>query len=56
MLPSIPPGGFQSPDQIASVPNVHVIEAADVDLGPSADIYVFSREVIQRNLYRIPLR
>lgn len=30
--------------------------AADVWPGPSPDVYVFSREVVQRNLYRIPLQ
>lgn len=55
MFPAIPPGGFQSPDQIANAPHVRMIEAADIDLGPTPDVYAFSREVIQRNLYRIPL-
>jgi serine/threonine protein kinase len=56
MFPAIPPGGFQSPDQITKAPHVRIIEAADIDLGPTPDVYAFSREVIQRNLYRIPLR
>ncbi|MFI5059593.1 MAG: protein kinase [Candidatus Acidiferrales bacterium] len=56
MFPAIPPGGFQSPDQITNAPHVRVIEAADIDLGPTPDVYAFSREVIQRNLYRIPSR
>ena len=30
--------------------------AADVDPGPSPTVYVFSRQVVQRNLYRIPLQ
>jgi hypothetical protein len=55
MFPAIPPGGFQSPDQIANAPHVRIIEAADIDLGPTPDVYAFSREVIQRNLFRVPL-
>ena len=56
MFPAIPPGGFQSSDQIAAIPHARIIEAADIDLGSSPDIYAFSRELTQRNLYRIPLR
>ncbi|HEV2716888.1 MAG TPA: hypothetical protein VGU64_16610, partial [Terriglobales bacterium] len=56
MFPAIPPGGFQSPGQIAAAHPVRIVEAADIDLGSSPDIYAFSREVTQRNLYRILLR
>lgn len=55
LFPDLPAGGFQSEAQIAALPGVHIIDAADVDPGPSPDVYVFSREVVQRNLYRIPL-
>jgi eukaryotic-like serine/threonine-protein kinase len=55
MFPAIPPGGFKSPEQIAGVPGVRTIDAADVNLGPTPDVYTFSREVIQRNLYRVSL-
>jgi len=53
---NLPPGGFRSSAELAAVPGVHIIEAADVAPGPSPDVYVFSRENVQRNLYRIPLR
>ncbi len=56
MFPDLPAGGFKSEAEIAAVPGVRVIDAADMDPGPSPDVYVFSREVVQRNLYRIPLR
>ncbi|MDP9146024.1 MAG: protein kinase [Acidobacteriota bacterium] len=56
MFPAIPPGGFQSPAQIAAVPGVRTIDAADVNLGPTPDVYTYSREVIQRNLYKVPLQ
>jgi serine/threonine protein kinase len=56
MFPAIPAAGFQSVEHIAAVPHVRIIEAADIDLGSSPDTYVYSREVTQRNLYRIPLR
>jgi hypothetical protein len=55
-FPALPPGGFHSEAEIASVPGVRVIEAADIGPGPSPDLYTFSREIVQRNLYRIPLR
>ena len=32
-----------------------VIEAADAVPGPTPDVYAFTRQIIQRNLYRIPL-
>jgi len=55
MLPDLPEGGFRSEAQLAAAPGVGIIEAADVDPGPTPDVYVFSRESVQRNLYRIPL-
>jgi|CZKH01.1.fsa_nt_gi hypothetical protein len=56
LLPDLPVGGFRSEAQLAAVPGVRVIEAADIDPGPTPDIYTFSREIVQRNLYRVPLR
>jgi Tol biopolymer transport system component len=53
--PSIPVGGFQSEKEITRIPGVRVIDSPDVAPGPSADVYAFSREAVQRNLYRIPL-
>jgi hypothetical protein len=55
MLPDLPPRGFRSESEMAMIPGVRVIDAADVGAGPSPDEYVFSRENVQRNLYRIPL-
>lgn len=55
VFPKVPPGGFKSEAEIAAVPGVRVIDAADIGVGPSPDVYAFSREVVQRNLYRIPL-
>jgi hypothetical protein len=54
-LPKLPSGGFKSEAEIAAVPGVRVIGAADIGPGPSPDIYAFSRETVQRNLFRIPL-
>ena len=55
VFPDIPPGGFQSEDELAQYPGVRVINAGDVALGPTPDVYAFSRETTQRNLYRIPI-
>jgi hypothetical protein len=56
VFPEIPPGGFPSEEEIAKFPGVRVIQAADVAPGPRPDVYAFSKETTQRNLYRIPLR
>ena len=55
VLPEIPAGGFQSEEELAKLPGVRVIDAADVCPGPTPDVYAFSRETTQRNLYRIPI-
>ena len=54
-LPEIPAGGFRSEAEIASLPGVRVIDSLDVAPGPTPDVYAFSRETVQRNLYRIPV-
>ena len=56
MLPDRPPGGFQSEEEMAKYPGVRVIEAADIAPGLTPDVYAFSKETTQRNLFRIPLR
>lgn len=55
MLPNIPAGGFRSRAEIARLPGVSIIDAADVAFGRSLDVYALSRETTQRNLYKIPL-
>jgi Tol biopolymer transport system component len=55
LLPPIPPNGFHSENEIAKLPGVRVIDAADVYPGPTEGTYVYSRQTVQRNLYRIPL-
>ena len=54
-LPQMPPTGFASLADIAAVPGARLIDAADPAPGPTSDVYAFSRETAQRNLYRIPL-
>ena len=55
VLPRIPAGGFHSEEEIARLPGARRIDAAEVVLGPSPDVYAFRRGTIQRNLYRIPI-
>ena len=55
MLPDIPPGGFRSDEEMARYPGVRVIDAADIAPGPTSDVYAFSKETSQRNLFRIPI-
>jgi hypothetical protein len=54
-LPKMPPTGFASAADIAAVPGARQFEADDPAPGPTPDVYAFSRETVQRNLYRVPL-
>jgi serine/threonine protein kinase/Tol biopolymer transport system component len=56
MLPAIPTGGFRSEAEIAAAPGVEIIPHGDVGPGPFPNVYVYSRETVSRNIYRIPLR
>ena len=47
--------GLPSEQEILKLPGVRVITSADVVPGPTADIYAFTRESVQRNLYRVPV-
>ena len=53
--PVMPIGGFQTEQEIARLPGVRVIDSPDAAPGPTPDVYAFSRETVQRNLYRIPI-
>ena len=47
--------GLPSEQEILKLPGVRVIPLRNVVPGPTADIYAFTRESVQRNLYRIPV-
>jgi eukaryotic-like serine/threonine-protein kinase len=47
--------GLPSQQEILKLPGVRVIKLEDVVPGATADIYAYTRESVQRNLYRIPL-
>jgi Tol biopolymer transport system component len=47
--------GLPPEQEILKLPGARVIPSNDVVLGPTADIYAFTRESVQSNLYRVPL-
>ena len=47
--------GLPSEQDIVKMPGVRVIASTDVVPGQTADTYAFTRESVQRNLYRIPV-
>jgi Tol biopolymer transport system component len=53
-LPPIPAKGFQSEEDVASLPGARRFDVRIVP-GPSADLYAFYRTTTQRNLFRIPI-
>lgn len=53
-VPRIPPDGFRSESEIASLPGARRIDQTGAP-SPAFDTYAFERRTIQRNLYRIPL-
>jgi Tol biopolymer transport system component len=55
LVPESIVGGLPSEPEILKLPGVRVISLRNVVPGPTADIYAFRRESVQRNLYRIPV-
>jgi serine/threonine protein kinase/Tol biopolymer transport system component len=55
MLPEVPAAGFRSDAAISQLPGARIIESPDASPGPTSEVYAFSRETTQRNLYRIPV-
>ncbi|MCU1238077.1 MAG: serine/threonine protein kinase [Candidatus Solibacter sp.] len=47
--------GLPSEQEILKLPGARVIPSSDVAPGPTADMYAFTRESVQRNLYRVPV-
>jgi eukaryotic-like serine/threonine-protein kinase len=47
--------GLPSEQEIVKLPGVRVVASTDVMPGRTADTYAFTRESVQRNLYRIPV-
>ena len=55
MVPESIVQGIPSEAEILKLPGARVIPLGNVVPGPTADIYAFTRESVQRNLYRIPV-
>jgi Tol biopolymer transport system component len=55
LLPASITSEIPSEQEIVKLPGVRVISGRDVMPGPTADIYAFTRESVQRNLYRVPV-
>jgi eukaryotic-like serine/threonine-protein kinase len=55
IFPPMPDGGFRSEADIAATPGATVIEGYDVALGPRSGSSAYSRQSVQRNVYRIPI-
>ena len=55
VFPRIPDGGFKSEAEIAAMPGATIIDSYDVALGSSPGTYAYSRQSVQRNVYRIPI-
>jgi len=47
--------GLPTEQEILKLPGARVIPADGVVPGPTADIYAYTRETVQRNLYRVPV-
>ena len=53
-FPPLPPGGIRSDQDLAKLPVVHSGDGV-LFPGPDPSVYAFTRETVQRNIYRIPL-
>jgi hypothetical protein len=54
-LPQIPKGGFQSEEEVATLPGARRLDTEGAP-GPSLGMYAFERNTVQRNLYRVPIQ
>jgi len=54
ILPPIPPSGFQTEKDVASLPGTRLIPRG-VFPGPNPVVYAFTKVATQRNIYRVPV-
>jgi serine/threonine protein kinase/Tol biopolymer transport system component len=54
-LPELPPNGLSNVSQFATLKNVRSITAGIIGPGRNPDTYAYVKEIVQRNLYRVPL-
>ena len=55
MVPESIVDGLPSEKEILKLPGARVIPLGNVEPCPTADTYAFTRQSVQRNLYRIPV-
>ena len=55
MVPESIVNGLPSEQEILKLPGARVIPLSNVVPGPTAEMYAFTRQSVQRNLYRIPV-
>ena len=55
MVPESIVDGLPSEQEILKLPGARVIPLRNVVPGPTAEVYAFTRQSVQRNLYRIPI-
>jgi hypothetical protein len=56
ILPDLPPSGLCSPEEAGRMPGWLTIEHPEsIVPGPTPSIYAFTRSLVHRNLYRIPV-
>jgi Tol biopolymer transport system component len=55
LIPKAIRDGLRAEGDLARLPGARVIEAGDVAPGVGPDVYAYSRETTQRNLFRIPI-
>jgi len=55
VFPPIPASGFRAQADLAGIAGVQVIEHRGSAFGPGPSLYAFTRETVQRNIYRIPV-
>ncbi len=56
VFPPIPTGGFTSEAAFTRLPGARLIDGDGIAPGPTPEVYAFSRQTVQRNLFRIPIR
>lgn len=55
ILPPLPPGGIESPDDAAALPGATMFPVPGAFAGPNPSVYAYSKASAQRNIYRVPV-
>ena len=56
IFPDLPPGGVSDPSRLTNRPDVTVIPVGNIAPGPNPSVYVFEKDTVLSNLFRVPLR